>query len=75
MIASIDTKKGQDKNMTIKELNPEQLATVKQNYYIQKQEEKGEKVFMSELVEIDRLVSDSEIFEAYADTIFTEDDF
>lgn len=72
MIASIDTKKGQDKNMTIKELTPEQLATVKQNYYIQ---EKGEKVFMSELVEIDRLVSDSEIFEAYADTIFTEDDF
>ena len=28
-----------------------------------------------ELETIDRLVSDSEIFEAYADTIFTEDDF
>lgn len=61
--------------MTIKELKPEQLAIVKQNYYIQKQEEKGEKVFMSELAEIDSIVSDSEIFEAYADTIFTEDDF
>ena len=75
MIAAIDTKKGQNKNMTIKELTPEQLATVKQNYYIQKQEEKGEKVFMSELAEIDSIVSDSEIFEAYADTIFTKDDF
>lgn len=61
--------------MTIKELNREQLTAVKQNYYIQKQAENGAGVSYGELATIDELVTDAEIFEEYAATIFTPDDF
>lgn len=61
--------------MTVKELNREQLRQVKQHYYTQKQDEKGEGVSYGELSLIDELVSDAEIFEAYSCTEFVPDDF
>lgn len=61
--------------MTIKELTPEQLEQVKQNYYMMQQAEKGEGVSYGELADINNLVTDAEIFEAYANTIFSPDDF
>lgn len=61
--------------MTIKELKPEQLEQVKQRYYTEKQAEKGEGVSYGELLQVDQLVTDAEIIEAYAGVIFTPDDF
>lgn len=57
--------------MNIKELTREQLEQVKQYYYMGK----NESVSWGELANIDNLVSDEEIFKAFEDTIFTEDDF
>lgn len=61
--------------MSIQELNPTQLEQVKQRYYIEKQEEAGEPVSFGDLMQIDELVSDEEVFDAYSGTVFTEDDF
>lgn len=61
--------------MSIQELNPTQLEQVKQRYYIEKQEAAGEPVFFGDLMYIDELVSDEEVFDAYSGTVFTEDDF
>lgn len=61
--------------MSIQELNPTQLEQVKQRYYIEKQEEAGEPVSFGDLMQIDGLVSDEEVFDAYSGTVFTEDDF
>lgn len=57
--------------MNIKELNREQLEQVKQHYYCMN----NENVSYGELAFIDDYVTDEEIFEEYADTIFVEDDF
>ena len=61
--------------MQIQELNPTQLEQVKQRYYIEKQETAGEPVSFGDLMQIDELVSDEEVFDAYSGTVFTEDDF
>ena len=61
--------------MQIQELNPTQLEQVKQRYYIEKQETAGELVSFGDLMQIDELVSDEEVFDAYSGTVFTEDDF
>ena len=61
--------------MTIEELTPEQLTQVKQNYYTQKQAEKGEGVSYLELATINELVTDAEIIEHYKGVIFVPDDF
>ena len=61
--------------MTIHELNTDQLTQVKQNYYTQKQAEKGEGVSWGELAQINDLVSDAEIIEQYAGVVFSPDDF
>ena len=61
--------------MQIQELNPTQLEQVKQRYYIEKQETAGETVSFGDLMQIDELVSDEEVFDAYSGTVFTEDDF
>lgn len=61
--------------MNIHELSKDQLTQVKQNYYTQKQAEKDKGVSYGELSMIDSLVSDSEVFEAYAAVDFVEDDF
>ena len=57
--------------MTIRELNKEQLEQVKQHYYC----ENNERVSWGELVYINDLVSDEEIFDAYENVYFTEEDF
>lgn len=59
--------------MTIRELTREQLETVKQRYYILKNEETG--VSYGELANINDLVTDEEIFTEYEDTLFTSGDF
>ena len=61
--------------MTIKELTPEQLTQVKQNYYTQKQAEKGEGVSYLELSTINDLITDAEIFEQFEGVYFVPDDF
>ena len=67
--------KQEAQKMTIKELTPEQLTQVKQEYYTRKLEERGEGVSYLELSTINELVTDNEVFEAYAGTEFTQDDF
>ena len=57
--------------MSVKELTREQLTQLKEHYYC----ERNERVSFGELVCINELVSDEEIFEKYGDTIFTEEDF
>lgn len=61
--------------MSIQELNPTQLEQVKQRHYIEKQEAAGEPVSFGDLMQINELVSDEEVFDAYSGTVFTEDDF
>ena len=61
--------------MTIKELTPEQLTQVKQEYYTRKLEEQGQSISYLELATVNELVTDAEIFEAYAGTEFTPGDF
>ena len=57
--------------MSVKELTREQLTQLKEHYYC----ERNERVSLGELVCINELVSDKEIFEEYGDITFTEEDF
>lgn len=57
--------------MNIKELTKDQLSQVKQSYLC----ERNESVSYNDLVNADELVSDETIFNEYANTVFTEDDF
>ena len=61
--------------MRVTELNRDQLIQLKQHYLTMKNDEAGEGTSYYELSEADNLVSDQEIFEAEADTDFTEGDF
>lgn len=61
--------------MTIYELSDEQKASVKQNYYMHKQAEKGMGVSYGELAAIDNFVSDEEIIKEYKHVYFTPEDF
>ncbi len=61
--------------MLVTELNREQLTELKQRYYSEKMDAKGEGVSYGELFEIDDLVSDNEIFEEYEGVDFHNDDF
>lgn len=58
--------------MTVYDLNRDQLAELKVNYYT-----RGGAVDISydDIVNIDDLVSDQEIFDEYAGTIFSPEDF
>ena len=58
-------------NMSVKELTREQLTQLKEQYYI----EKNNNVSYGELVDIDNLVSDNEVFEEYGHITFVEEDF
>ena len=57
--------------MDIHELDSDQLLQVKQSYLC----ERNESVSYNDLVNADELVSDETIFNEYANTVFTEDDF
>ena len=61
--------------MTIKELNAEQLHQVKETYLIRKRDEANEPCYMSELADVDNLISNDEIYREYEGISFTEDDF
>lgn len=61
--------------MRVTELNREQLIQLKQHYLTMKNDEAGEGTSYLELAEADTLVSDQEIFEAEADTDFSEGGF
>ena len=61
--------------MTIRELTPEQLHQVKETYLVQKRDEDNEPCYMSELINVDDIVSNKEIYEAYEDIYFVEADF
>ena len=57
--------------MNVRELNREQLEELKVTYYAGKHGD----ISYGEIVKIDELVSDEEVFEEYTGTIFTEEDF
>lgn len=57
--------------MSVKELTREQLTQLKEQYYI----EKNNNVSYGELADIDNLVSDNEVFEEYEHITFVEEDF
>lgn len=61
--------------MTVYDLNKDQLTELKQNYYVQLLDERGESPSQYELANIDDYVSDEEIFDEYAGTDFVPDDF
>ena len=58
--------------MNIKGLNKFQLREAKINYWAEKN---GDVISYGEMANIDEIVSDDEIFEAYANFDFSEDDF
>lgn len=58
--------------MTVYELNRDQLAELKARYYADKT---GEDLSYDEIVNIDDLVSDTEIFQASEHIEFSPDDF
>ena len=57
--------------MTVKELNRDQLVSLKQKCL----SESEERVYWGELAEADAIVSDEEVFSRYGDTDFCEEDF
>lgn len=57
--------------MTVKELSRGQLVELKRNHYCST----NENVSMGELMTVDTLISDEEIFEAYSGVDFVEEDF
>ena len=57
--------------MNVHELSEQQLSELKMRHYT---ELHGD-VSYEELVSCDALVSNEEIYEAYADTVFSPDDF
>lgn len=61
--------------MTVYELNNEQLQQVKVNYYTNDLDEPNGPLSYGDLLDIDDIVSDDEVYEAYAGVVFTEDDF
>ena len=61
--------------MTIRELTPEQLHALKESYLIIKRDEAGEPCYMSELINVDDIVSNKETYQAYSDVDFVEADF
>lgn len=57
--------------MDVRELNREQLEELKVNYYAERHEDMS----YDDIVNINNLVSDEEVFKAYAGMVFTEEDF
>lgn len=57
--------------MSYKELNRDQILTLKQNYLVRTQDN----VSYNELAEADNLVSDEELEQEYKNVNFVEEDF
>lgn len=58
--------------MTVRELSKEQLVQLKQDYFVQRH---GGNISYEELANIDKFVSDDEVFDYYGDVYFTKEDF
>lgn len=58
--------------MKVKELNREELIELKQNYYCNKL---GNNASYGELADIDKIVTDKEIFKFYDNIDFVKEDF
>ncbi len=58
--------------MNVKELNRAQLLQLKANYY---EDRHPDGVSYGELADVDSLVTDDEVIEAYSGVTFVEDDF
>lgn len=61
--------------MKVQELNREQLTELKQDYLLRKMEKDNKSPFLADLINIDTLVSDQEVFTFYYDFDFVNDDF
>lgn len=61
--------------MTVYELNHDQLSQVKVNYYTNDLDEPNGPLSYGDLIDIDNIVSDDEVYDAYAGVDFTEEDF
>lgn len=61
--------------MTVYDLNRDQLAELKQHYLTEQMDARGESPSWGELADADDIISDEEIYDAYAGTIFSLDDF
>lgn len=61
--------------MTVQDLNREQLQQVKVNYYTNDCNEPDGPLSYGEILDIDNIISDREVCEAYAGIDFVEDDF
>lgn len=61
--------------MKVQELNREQLTELKQDYLLRKMEKDNKSPSFGELVNINSLVSDQEVFTFYSDFDFVNDDF
>lgn len=61
--------------MTVKELSREQLKQLKQFFLSESYDNKGKQLSWEELSRVDEIISDEIIFNEYADTLFTDDDF
>lgn len=61
--------------MNVRELTREQLTELKQRYYTEQADERGEDVSMDVYIYIDDYITDNEIMEAYDSYTFTSDDF
>lgn len=57
--------------MNVKELSREELTELKTNYYMSK----NENISYEEIATINDLVTDEEVFDEYASTVFTSQDF
>lgn len=61
--------------MTVQELNCDQLIEIKQSMLIEWMDAEGDWPSWGEIADADNLISDEDVFEEYAHTVFTEGDF
>nr|DAD87552.1 MAG TPA: hypothetical protein [Siphoviridae sp. ctAUQ2] len=61
--------------MTVQELNRDQLVEIKQSMLLERMDAEGDWPSWGEMADADSLISDEDVFEEYANTEFTEDDF
>ena len=61
--------------MTVQELTRDQLIEIKGSMLIERMDAEGDSPSWGEIADADNLISDEDVFEEYANTVFTEADF
>lgn len=61
--------------MNVKDLNKDQLLQLKQRMIDERNNGNGDGTSYYELADADNIITDEEVFEEYAATSFSEDDF